>query len=182
MLSANTSYRLGTRALVYMIIERLRYPFYLAAIMVGVSLVLYFLHTPLLSSYEHGSSIVRFVPKLVYGIEKYGWAFTSFLIIFLGLSVVPEYLGLAFRLDKDAVYLRYGILTYNEIAVPYKKIIEIDVAQNRWQKILGLSSFFMKTDQTHKTTGKKIPREAGFSQMHASLAQELGNTISRAVE
>ena len=129
MISEDESYRVGTRAMIYMILHKLRYPVILGVIMLVITFLLS-LAQPTLALWQTGAS--HFLKETAYilaQVQVCGWLFTISLAVLFGLSAVPEYRGLTVRLGSDAFYVRRGILVHREIAIPYHQIQTINIIE-----------------------------------------------------
>ncbi len=130
MINQNTQYRMGNNALVYFIFRKLKYPFILICLMIGLTVLFSHMTLPV---------------NIVSSVEKYGWFFSVCFAIFFGLTAIPEYRSVSVSLGEKALLVRIGLLSVAETYVPYNKIETIEIVQDSSMKIFGLASFFVRT-------------------------------------
>jgi len=170
MLSLQTEYRVGARALIYMILRKLKYPFIFAVITVLVSIIFSYAKQRLsvpsgLELYGHGGQILHVLMIALYVI-RYVWIFIILLAIFLGLTALPEYFGMSVAMDEKALYIGLGILSRRYTSIPYHQIQKITILNKPMTGLFGLSTVVVSLNGG-KTDEVVIPL------MHAKLARDL---------
>jgi membrane protein YdbS with pleckstrin-like domain len=143
MIVEDRPYRMGYRALIYMILGKLKYPVLLGLLMAVLGLLVWL-----------GLDTIAVV-------EKYGIVFTVLLAVFLSLSVVPEYLGFSVMIGEDAVYVRSGILSHRVVAAPYAEIQVIEDIVVPRGKLLGLAGIAVVSGKGKHETRTIIPLLSG---------------------
>ncbi len=145
MIEQNTDYRYGLRALLYMMCSRLKVPLIFAIVMVVISFVLFQMKDVLIGWETGGSLFLKQSGNILHLVERYGWFFTIILALFFALTILPEYFGMAFRLGDNALYLRKGIMSRHEMAIPYQQIQTITLIEKSSQRIFGVAGLAIIT-------------------------------------
>lgn len=177
MVSPGTSYRTGPRALVFMMLRKLKYPCILALVMISISVILYFSHAELSHLYTSGSPFVKKFVEIVYAVERYGWIFVALLAVFLSISIIPEYRGLTLTIGENALSVRGGVLTYQEIAIPYRQIQTISIVEEMIPRLFGLCSFIIVTSAHNTEQTNNDESEAVIELIQTPLARELQKMV-----
>ena len=176
MIAQNTPYHVGARALIFMIVRKLKYPFILAIVMVVISFGMSISST-MISAWAHGhAGFLQSTAMTLYALQKYGWVLTIFLSVCFSVVAISEYRGLTFTVGDKALYVRSGILTHREIAIPYRQIQTINIVEHASAQMFGLCSAIVVTSAT---VGRKDSdeSEATFPLIHTSLAKDLRDTL-----
>lgn len=182
MISPDVPYRVGVRALIYMMLRNLKYPFVLAIIMIAVTFLSSIESNTLLSWQAGHSSLLSGLAHGIYATIKYGWIFTILLGLFLALIEIPEYMGLMFRLNDSAFYVRSGIISHKEIAIPYRQIQTIDVVEEPLMSLFGLCCLAAVTSARNDPTMSGSESEIKLPLIHKSLARELQNELLKRLQ
>lgn len=177
MISPDKRYHTGPRALIYMILRKMKYPLVLIVTMFALTVLLHLGHSTLALWQAGASPLAREGAVILYAIQKYGWIFTVLLGVFLGSTVVPEYRGLTIAVGAKALYVRSGVLTYREIAIPYRQIQTINIIEEAGPRLFGLCSLVIVTSARDNAQTNSDESEALIELIHKSLARDLQQEI-----
>lgn len=176
MIAPNTPYHVGTRALVFMILKKLKYPLILTTVMIIISFAMSYGSHAISGWALQKSGFMHLFATFLYGLEKYGWVLTILLALCLSAVAVREYYSLTFTFDDKALYVRSGLITHREIAIPYRQIQTINIIEHAGSQLLGLCSVVVVTSATAKPEDDE-KSEATFPLMHKSIAKDLRDTL-----
>lgn len=177
MVSPGIPYRTGPRALIFMMLRKMKYPLILVLLMIAISGALHYGSLPLSHLLGGHAELLKKTMVVLNGIQKYGWIFTVLLGFFLALSVVPEYRGLTITVGDKALAVRGGVITYQEIAIPYRQIQTINIVEEAMPRLFGLCSLVIVTSAQNNMQTENDESEALIELIHKSLAVELRDAI-----
>ena len=173
MITLDTKYRVGIWALVYMMLRKLKIPLILAIIMTAITYLMSFGSGTLIAWQSGAPGILQTLAGILYALLKYGWIFTILLAIFLALIEIPEYRGRIFRVNENAFYMRTGIISYKEIAIPYRQIQTINIIEKPMLSLFGLCSLSIVTSAHDDPKTEGSESEAMLPLIHKPLARDL---------
>lgn len=84
--------------------------------------------------------LIYFRPQFL-GIEGTWWMASSLLLVFVLTSRVLDFLHTRYCLNAELIQLKNGGFTSTLFVTKREKIVEVEITQNRIQRMLGLSSF-----------------------------------------
>ena len=83
------------------------------------------------------------------------WAVFIFWMICVWMWIGPYYRSFAYRIDNDAVRMKYGVFWKQDTTVPYNKITNVDVTQGPLQRVYGLGTIHVQTAGAGGSSGCK---------------------------
>jgi uncharacterized membrane protein YdbT with pleckstrin-like domain len=149
--------------------------------MVAVSLAMSYGSTSISAWALQKVGYAHYIATFLYGLEKYGWVLTTILVLCFSAIAVQEYLGLTFTFDDKALYVKSGLITHREIAIPFHQIQTINIVDHVSSQMFGLCSVVVVTSAT-VMKGEDEKSEATFPLIHRSIAKDLRDTLLNATE
>ena len=73
------------------------------------------------------------------------WLLFALILIVTLLAAYLSYIGYEFMLDDDALKIRRGILSKEEIAIPYRQIQDVDIDQSFSDRMWGVARLAILT-------------------------------------
>ncbi len=129
--------RLGRKTLWVFILDRISVPVVLLIIAIGLFGV----------NQAHLLAKTPFGDLTNYGFLAALFASIAFLIIFLVVILVSWliYINYQFALQDDALKIRRGVFSREEIAIPYRQIQDVDIEQDITDRMLGVCRLVILT-------------------------------------
>jgi uncharacterized membrane protein YdbT with pleckstrin-like domain len=122
-----------------------------------------------------GNGVFRTTPIAAWSsyIVLGAWALFVLVFIITFLAAYLTYVNYLFMLDTDALKIRRGILSKEEIAIPYRQIQDVDVDQSISDRIWGVARLAILTAGQEKTGEGNDESEGIFPAIDRVLAESL---------
>jgi uncharacterized membrane protein YdbT with pleckstrin-like domain len=147
--------KLGGKTLMIFVLQRIQ----ASLVLLVVSIILFAVK---------GQSFLAQVPIPNFGYYIYLAALACFIlfVIFFLLSFLIAwliYINYKFSLGENSLKIKRGILTKEEVAIPYRQIQDVDIARDLSFQMLGLSRIVILT-AGHEDDPKSVTSESGESE------------------
>ncbi len=103
------------------------------------------------------------------------WALFVFILVVTFLAAYLTYINYLFMLDADALKIRRGILSKEEIAIPYRQIQDVDIDQSFSDRLWGVARLAILTagHEEEKNAEGGDDAEGVFPAIDRALAESL---------
>ena len=141
-----------------------------------ISFVFIFLFLSIILFIAGGSSYMQkiSIPNIQYYIDLSAWVcIIIFIIGFLFVILISwlTYVNYTFAVTDFALKIRRGILSREEIAIPYRQIQDVDINQDFTYRLLGLSELVILTAGNQEDKAKSDETEGILPVLDSNLAK-----------
>jgi uncharacterized membrane protein YdbT with pleckstrin-like domain len=171
IMNENTYQKLGTRSYIYDIVTRSMIPILILILTLALIAVNNFFS----SSVPTGFTDI--LPTLV------SWGLLATLITFIVVIFIAwmDYMTFQFSLGTDIFKIKRGILTKQEMAIPYRRIESVDIQRTLIHQLFGVSRITIETtiDSQSSADDKPDASDEVFPIIDHTLAQTIQEELTK---
>ena len=160
--------RLGKKTFWFFVINQIR----AAILFLVIGVVLFF---------ANSQSFIAQIP--ISGLSRYislaGWSSIGIAIIALFITFLASWLvyrNYLFMLDDDSLKIKSGVITKDEIAIPYRQIQDVDIERSIFYQMIGVSRLVILT-AGHDDAKQEDEDEGVFPALDKNIAEWLRNEL-----
>ena len=181
MITQNIPNRLGTRVLIYLILEKASFALKLMVVMIIITFCMN--HWSQNIAAFDASKAMFMIPHYfaigLYAILSYGWVLSGILFVCLGVTGIMEYNSTKFILTNSALTVSSGMMTHKEMTIPFSQVDTMNITDNPTLRMFGLCSFVIKTSAQNMAQVNKTNPDSGstFPVIPTVLAKQLQEQV-----
>lgn len=179
MITQNIPTHLGTRTLIYLILDKASFSLKLIVLMIIVSFAMNHWSQNIAGFFASHSLIQHYFAVSLYAIQQYGWVLSIALFVCLGFAGFLEYNSTKFTLTKTAFTVSSGMMTHKELTIPFSQVDTMNITDTPTLRMFGLCSFVIKTSAQNIASANKANQESDSTLpvIPITLAKELQEQI-----
>ena len=179
MIIQNTSQHLGGKTALYLILEKAKHPINLIILMIVITYCMNHWDREVALFFVDKSIVLHYLAVSLYAVLKYGWFLSSALFVCFGFAGFLEYISTRFTVTDTALTVSTGEINRREIVIPFSQVETINISSTPGLRLLGLSTFVVKTSAQNGVDVSKDDSEpdAVLPVISTSLAKELQDHI-----